>query len=223
MAVDLPSAHRDSLGERLSASQRRAFRRYVTVHCQANHWSRTPLRLALVLAGDKPATLFDPYPWAFPERSPSSPECALPLLDQLDLTYKQIQDLPGVVVATSSGRLALLPTVMTPCNAYHRRLGVVFGYPPTAIEYFIQKESTPTTPRTYVEQDQFEAAEIAYTGFVFYTPEDSVAGYRRAVAAGKATRARLSELAATWEIPALETLATGVYEEYRAECSGEAI
>jgi hypothetical protein len=221
MAVDLPASDRGTPGESLSATQRRAFSQYVRVHCHDDSWFRTPLRLALVLAGDKPATLIDPCPWAFPESPLQSPDCALPLLDQLNLAYKRIRDLPGVIVAASSGRLELLPTVMNPCDAYHRRLGVVLGYPSTAIEYFLQKDGVPTPAHEYVEHGLFEASEMAYTGFVFYTPEDSNAGYRRAITAGKATRAHLSELADSWEIPALETLADGIYEEYRAECSGE--
>jgi hypothetical protein len=205
----------------MSITQRRAFSRYVTEHYHQDGWSRTPLRLALVVAGDKPATLFDPHPWAFPDSPLQSPACGLPLLDQLNLAYKRIQDLPGVIVAAAAGRLDLLPTVMNPCDAYHRRLGVVFGYPSTAIEYFLQKDDVPTPSHEYVDQGRFAASEMAYSGFVFYTPEDSTAGYERAIAVGKATRARLSELAASWEIPALETLADGVYEEYRAECAGE--
>jgi hypothetical protein len=146
------------------------------------------------------------------------------LLDLFDCDYRRIYGTPDLLVAQSTGRFGFLPTVKNAdCGAYHRRLGVVFGYPSTAIECFIQYEGTRTQPRDLVNASVFSATELAYTIFVSYMPEESTAGYERAIARGRATRTRLTTLAHKWDLPVLETVADAVYEAYVALYAGDAM
>jgi hypothetical protein len=209
--------------EDITEPQRSAFRRYLDAHRRNDECSRTPLRLALVLGGMKPATIVDPFPWAFPDCSQEPVQCLEELIDLFECVYRRAYGASGLIVARSTGRVGFLPTVQnTDSDAYHRRLGVVFGYPPDAIEHFIQHEGPRTQPRELVKAGVFTAAELAYTSFVFYLPEESQAGYERAIASGKATRTRLTTLAHEWDLPVLAKLADTVYEAHVALYAGEA-
>lgn len=102
---------------------------------------------------------------------------------------------------------------------YHRRLGCFFGYDRENIRYFIDSVP-PRTPATdLVEAGTFEPADIAYATFVPELHEGSIDHYERAIEAGRTIRERVTTLAQTWEVPALETLATTVYEEALTDCS----
>jgi hypothetical protein len=202
----------------ITDTQRRAFSRYLDTHRQSDSCSRAPMRLALVVGQMKPATIIEPYPWAFPDCALSPVQCFQDLLDRFDCVYRQPYGAAGVIVAGSTGRLEFLPTVKnTDSDAYHRRLGVLFGYPPDAIEAFIQDEEPPTQPHDLVADGLFEVEALAYTSFVFYKPADSAAAYEQTIAEGKMTRARLGMLADEWQLPALDEIADTIYEAYVAE------
>lgn len=118
----------------------------------------------------------------------------------------------------------MLPsTARTSANAaWHRRLGVVFGYPSAAIDFFIASDrETRTQPNERVEAGEFSPEEMAYTEFVFYVHDDSLDGYTQAIETGKTVRARFSELATGWDLPVLDALADEVYQEAVAVYTGD--
>ncbi len=219
----LPSSVRDD--DALTPTQRQALREWLRVH--EDHESREdPLKMALVIAGDKPAMYLQPSEWAYPGTrfGFDTNEQFRELIDALELVAHQIEGMNGWFVAPAHGRLDLLPsTVRAPTDtAWHRRLGVVLGYPPEAIEFFIDTTGAKRTqPRELVERGVLSPDELAYTQFVFYIHDDSSDGYERAIETGRAVRARFTELAEKWELPILETIAEEQYQLAVAVYSGE--
>lgn len=209
----VPSSVRD---DELTESQRCEFGRWLQAN--ADHDSVEPaLKLTLVVSGDKPAVFISSEEWD---------EHFFELIDWLDLTVHQMNQMPGWFVAPVHGRLDLLPSngLHEPKNAaWHRRLGVVLGYPTDAIEYFINRDSQ-TGAHERVENDDFSPDEIAFADFVFYRHDDSINGYEQAIADGKAIRARFFELAHMWDVPVIESLAEAFYQRsveiYRGERTG---
>lgn len=206
----------------LSDEQYLALREFVVQHIDEGTCSTTPLRLARVLACDKPATLILTPPEITP-RSEQSPEKYLvDLLDRIDYPYRQFTGLPGWIVSSSPGRLDLLPTTKTTCDAYHRRLGVVFGYPRDAIEYFINKDKSQSTKIDLVQSGEFDATEVAYTKFVCYSYPKTPEKFEHHILVGRENRRQIGQLARTWDLPELDTLADNAYnDEIRALEEGE--
>lgn len=202
----------------MTEAQHRALGQYFERHVESETCRRDPLLLALVLAGDKPAVDYSPSKWEFPEHPFAPHEGLQELCDVFNLSYRRIGSGVGSdwIVAPSPGRLDLLPsTNRTDRNAaWHRRLGIIFGYPPEAIDYFIESTGGDRThPEDLVVSERFPPEEIAYTRFVFYRHDDSIEGYERAIKMGKTVRRRISDLADEWELPALDTIAEDAYED----------
>ncbi|UPM42305.1 hypothetical protein [Halocatena salina] len=167
---------------------------------------REPLRLALVLAGEKPGTIVSTEPWRCLARSP------IDFFDRLGLAYGRVAPSSSWYVARDPLRISYLPEKVHDRPEYHRRLGWFFGYPRAAIDHFIEQElSDRTRPAEFIASGQFSAYELAFSQFVFHVPVDSVHGYERAIEQGKANRDLLLELADRWELPALEHQTEIVY------------
>lgn len=175
-----------------------------------------PLRLALVLGDEKPATLFDPSSEMYSQRPRQ-------LLDDLGLSYRRIKGDQYLVVASSSHWLDLLPTTTTGADteAYSRRLGCVFGYPKADVENFIQTPGSLKTLQEFSKREAFSAQEVAYIMISFYRPEESNEEYERAIAIGKQHHSRLCELSHEWELPELSTIADKNYDGFVDFCAGE--
>lgn len=200
--------------------QRIAFGRYLATHRRAEAIAWEPLRLALVIAGERPAAALSVAAWEFPYRHRSPDQCLCGLLDLLDIAYRQVWA-EQWFIAAEPDRLALIPPERTTeSDVYHRRLGRFFGYPPDAIEAFLPMEMRSSYPRDRVVDGLVTATEIAYTRFVPYVVDDSCGGYEREITAGKEIYERLWELAHDWELPILATLAETVYEDAVAVYSG---
>ncbi|RRJ28650.1 hypothetical protein [Halocatena pleomorpha] len=167
---------------------------------------REPLRLALVLAGEKPGTIVSTEPW---ERLAHSP---IDFFDQLELAHGRVAPSSSWYVARDPLRISYLPEKVHDRPEYHRRLGWFFGYPQAAIDHFIEQDLPDRTrPAEFVAAGRFSARELAFSQFVFHVPIDSVHGYERAIERGKANRDRLLKLADRWELPALEHQTETVY------------
>lgn len=221
MLVSSPVSPR---GEALTATQRTALNEYFERHHASETPTRTPLLLALVLAGDKPATHITPASWAFSGTSCETDTHFRAFLDTLGLAAHHLTGMSGWFVAPSRGRFGLLPsTARTRANAaWHRRLGIVFGYPSAAIEYFIHTDHEDRTqPKERLAAGEFGSEEMAYTEFVFYVHDDSLDGYTQAIETGKTVRARFTDLATRWDLPVLDALADEVYQEAVAVYTGD--
>lgn len=202
----------------MTEAQRRELGRYFKRHADSDTCYRDSLLLALVLAGDKPAAEITANDFAFPDHPWTPHRGLLDLCDLFDLSYRRIGRGTGNswFIAPTEGRLDFLPTSeKTNRNeAWHRRLGVVLGYPYEAIEFFIDTNGEKRTlPRDLVENGTFSPEELAYTQFVFYIHDDSIEGFERAIETGKARRARFAELAKEWDLPALDRITENVFEE----------
>lgn len=177
-----------------------------------------PLLFALVLSGEKPAAEITAAAFAFPDHRWAPHRGLFALCDLFGLSYRRIGHGTGSTwfVAPTGGRLDLLPSSeLTARNrAWHRRLGVILGYPPDAVDYFIETDGEQRTrPLTLLERGVFSPEELAYTQFVFYVPKTSTTGYEQAIETGKAVRKQLSELAETWRLPELDEIATELYND----------
>lgn len=190
----------------LSTEQRDVLREYFS-NCLENDRSHRshPLEFVLVLSGDKPACTMHPSEEEFPH-DPFDPAAGLRrLCDQFNVVYRKPRN-NWWFVAAVEGRIDMLPSGnRTDRNdAWYRRLGVVLGYPPEAIEAFIAARGQWTDPSEYVATGQFSVEEMANAGFVFYRHDDSVEGYEHAIETGRRIQERLNELADEWNIPELE-------------------
>jgi hypothetical protein len=133
------------------------------------------------------------------------------LCDRLDLVAHHRRALTWWFVAPVDGRLDLLPSNDRAERnaAWVRRLGVVLGYPPHAIEYFIEKKTEWIEPHEHVASGQFSPDEMADAGFIVYRHDDWVEGYDWAVRHGRRVRQRLEALAEKWELPELTAYIDG--------------
>lgn len=203
----------------ISAEQRHALRSYFG-NCVENdraHRSH-PLDFALLLAGEKPACTMHPSQEEFPD-DPFDPAAGLRrLCDQFDLAVQKPREVSWWFVAPVDGRLDLLPSGNRCARnaAWHRRLGVVLGYPPPAVEAFLAREEW-TEPNELVRTGHFSPEEIAPAGFVSYRHDDSIEGYERAIRDGKRVRERLDHLAERWDVPELADCVCRHWEHQRNE------
>lgn len=182
-----------------------------------------PLMFLLVLAGDKPAVTMNPSREQFPDH-PWDPQTGLKqLCDQLNVVAHHRRELGWWFVAPVNGRLDLLPSSnRTDRNhAWGRRLGVVLGYPPDAIELFLDRKGKWVEPKELVRDDHFTPDEMADAGFVVYRHDDSIDGYEQAIQDGRKVRKRLEELAEKWRLPELNEFIDGHREHLREEALPE--
>ncbi len=178
---------------------------------------------ALVLSGDKPAATMQPSREEFPDH-PWTPQTGLKeLCAQLNVVTHHRRELGWWFVAPVEGRLDLLPssnrTKRSP--AWMRRLGVVLGYPPDAIETFLEARGQWTDPHERVAAGEFTPEEMADAGFVVYRHDDSLEGYEWAVRTGRRVRSRLEDLAGEWGVSELNEFVAGRREYLREEAIPE--
>lgn len=192
-----------------------ALRDFINRHREEGTCSATPIRLARVLAHDKPSTLLQ----SPPEISTSRDDYLVSLLDRIGFPYRQVDGVPGWIVAPTEWRLDLLPTSKNEFkqpDAYHKRLGVVFGYPQEAIDYFIHKDDSEPSKFDLVKSGEFNADEVAYTRFVSYGYPKTQEKYKHHISTGKDIRRRINQLSHEWNMPELDALADDVYNEEMA-------
>lgn len=200
----------------LSDKQYHALREFIILHREEGTCSATPTRLARVLAHDKPATLLQTPSEITLPRDCSPDEYLVDLLDQIGFPHRQVVGVPGWIVSSSSWRLDLLPTTKNTFrlpDAYHKRLGVVFGYPSEAIDYFIHKDGSEPTKFDLVESGTFNANEVAYTRFVCYGYPKTQEKFENYISSGIEIRRRINQLAREWDMPELDALADEVYND----------
>jgi hypothetical protein len=207
----------------VSADQRHALQSYFGNCIENDRGHRShPLDFALLLAGEKPACTMHPSKEEFPD-DPFHPAAGLRrLCDQFDLALHKPREVSWWFVAPVDGRLDLLPSGnRCPRNeAWHRRLGVVLGYPPSAVEAFIRRLTTHrewTEPNELVHEGHFTPEEIAYAGVVPYRYDDSITGYEQAIRDGKRVRECLDHHAERWAVPELADCVTDRWEHQRNE------
>lgn len=182
------------------------------------------LRFALTLGGAKPATILTGLDWNVDGSPFENEDDALAFVSDVGLSTFQMRTDRNHFVAQSHARFDFLPsTASTPANdAWHRQLGVFFGYPPEAIEWFITVTvDDQITARDRVAAGDFSPEDIAYTDFVFYKNEHSIEGYERAIENDKRNRERISEWADEWDLPILDQLAEDHYQLSLSVYSGE--
>lgn len=213
----LPSAEPTTFPlETMTESQRTAFRQFLRARREEWIGLNEPIWLALVLACERPATLLTSVGVYPPVRDNISVTVA-DVAAAFDLDYYWWSE-TCLTVARSSWRLDLLPTPSEFSDAYHRRMGCFFGFPEADIDYFLTGTKGRTKPYDYVEEEVFQPEEVAYVTFVPQVHEDSIAGYERAIAAGKENRDTITDFAEMWELPALEVYAEWMYHEALTDC-----
>lgn len=189
----------------LTSSQRAAVAEFLS-YFEGMEDDREPLRVALVLAGEKPSTIVSTEPWNSLALSPTD------FFDRLDLAFGHVAPASSWYVARDPFRISYLPEKVHDRPQYHQRLGWFFGYPRAAIDHFIDQEPADRTqPEEFVADGRFSARELAFSWFVFHMPIDSVHGYEQAIERGKANHDLLIELSDQWELPALEHQTDAVY------------
>jgi hypothetical protein len=197
---------------RITADERQALREYLGNYVENEQYDIIrPLMFVLVLSGDKPAATIQPSRDAFPDH-PWVPQTGLKqLCDRLNVVAHHRRALSWWFVAPVDGRLDLLPSNdrAERNEAWVRRLGVILGYPPPAIECFIEKAGEWTEPHELVVTGQFSPEEMADAGFIVYRHDDSVEGYEWAVRHGRRVRQRLEALAEQWDVPELTAFIDG--------------
>lgn len=158
-----------------------------------------------VLAGEKPAMIFQPNENQFPNHRFAPHQGLADLCDQLGLHVSFRAGTNFVFVAASRERLDLVPTNgrRKRSRGWAKRLGVILGYPPSAVQTFMNQDQPWTEPADHVRDGHFTPEEIADVGFVPYRMDDSVQCYERAIRRGQRARARYEKLAEEWDLPQL--------------------
>lgn len=198
----------------LTVTQRCLFRDYIIRHKDAETYSKNPINLARVLIGDRPAAALTPLlKIDVPNEYDDADEYVPAMVSEMGLQYRTLVDHFDVYISSSSKRLDLLPTVKVMNDAFHRRLGVVLGYPPDAVERFI-KTSISVTWLDLIRADIFTPKTVAYTVFVPFSIYDkSLPKYNEAINHGKQIKQRIHECAHEWEMTELDEYAEILYAD----------
>lgn len=204
----------------LTDEQHYALREYTTQNREVDgKLAVHPISLARVLAHDKPAAYVDTVTGVAPQDN-SPADYLAEIIDRIDLPARQ-GDGSGWIVARTSWRLDLLPTTESRNNAYHKRCGVVYGYPQEAIEHFINFKEVNVTRCDLARAGVFPADEIAFTVFVPYAHRGSIEKYEEMIEKGKAIRRRITELSRAWDLPELDEHAEEVYQDVAKVYAGD--
>ncbi len=204
----------------MQEEQRQLFGQYISHHQEYGGDIGEPLQMALVLGGEKPATMFDPPEEMFsryPDLSPSK------LVKKWGLYYRRSSINSTLMVSPSYFWFDLLPAVELGTEIGARCRGLFFGYPFDAINHFLHAEGAILPGRKYIVQGEFSAEELAYSVFTFYRPEDSKTGYERAINIGKKRYNRLHELAHEWELSNLAEMTDRLYSDFTIRYSEESV
>lgn len=198
----------------LTTTQHRLLTDYIERHKDAETYSMNPIHLARVLAGDRPAAALTPLPEIdVPDEYDDVDEYVPTMVDEMGLFHRTVGDFFDVYVSQSYSRLDLLPTVKVINSAFHKRLGVVLGYPSDAIERFI-KDSVSVTWMDLIRADIFTPETVAFTVFVpFSLYEQSMKTYNEAIDCGKKIKQRIHEYANAWEMKELHEYVDAVYDD----------
>lgn len=205
-----------------SQSQHSVFTEWMEEYREEYEQFSFPIRFSLTLSGDKPATIIQGSDWKFYDSPFESEEDALQFIEELGLSLHQVRKERSYYVSHSPIQFDFLPsTSSTSANdAWHRRLGTVFGYPQEEIEWFVNKDDR-IEPRDRVEKGEFTPDEMAFVDLLDYNHEDSIEGYENAIESGRAVRERIEELADEWDMPILDQLAEDHYDLSRSIYAGE--
>lgn len=207
---------------KLTAEQRAALREYTSHYRQAEDTLGSyPLVVARVLARDKPAACVKPVSDIVPDGYDGHDAYLPDVFGRMGLDTCQIVGDESWYIARTAWRLDLLPTEAIYTEAYHRRCGVFFGYPPAAIEHFIMHPDVTVTHCDVARAGLIAADDLAYLIFISYAHEKTMERYQDLIARGKAIRRRLSELSETWDVPVLDAQAETVYQSVAAAYAGE--
>lgn len=207
----------------LSEKQVAAFRKFTRRHIDDNEGrlSVNPIVLARVLAGDKPGGYINLNGETYPDFGDTDAYIA-ELCSTLELETRKIKEARGCCISRSDLWLDMLPTVQSSTDAFHRRCGVVYGYPQEAIEDFIET-TTEVATCDLVRAGIFNAEEIAYLVFVSFSHNNSLEQYEKQIERGKEIRHRMEELAEAWKLPVLDEyvslLHSDVVDAYRGNAS----
>lgn len=196
--------------------QREVFTNFIKARKKSQINVQEPIWLALLLAREKPGVALSPIslpPWV----DTDSPVTSEEVVKTFDLEYK-IGERQIVYAARTSWLFNLLSSTGE-YSARVRRTGCFFGYPPKAIDHFINNDPPDTSAESFVADGIFRPEEVAYTTYLPYRHDDSIAGYERAIEAGKRIRATVGDLATTWDIDYLNEYATHLYDEAVSEYS----
>ncbi len=207
--------------DRLPAAEQHRLGSFFGAYFEGDGPLQPLLRFALVIAGEKPATVVQAE-WNCANSPFSTEREFIRLFERLGCTTRRFSALHGWIVGHARGRFDLLPTTWNVAHnaGWHRRLGVLFGYPACDIRRFLDDREW-IRPRARVESGTFTPAEVANTAFLCHRFEDSIDGYRRAIAWGRRLHTRYQQLAQSWELPILAAIADRQYEIAEAVYSGE--
>lgn len=197
-----PTASTPPISSTITTDQREVLREYYS-NCIETGETDTlyPLEFALVLSGGKPAVVMHPSSGGFPD-DPFNPADGLRrLCDTFGLSYRQYSS--WWFVARTTARLDLLPTDGRGRRTAQcaRRFGVILGYPPSAVNAFVDSEGTLPDPMEHL-REQHTTDAIADVSFLSYRMDDP----EKALDRGRRVRTRLEHLAETWDVPELAEL-----------------
>lgn len=198
----------------LSAAQHSTFREFIRRHRDETDGriSVNPILLARVLAGDKPAADIDLKGEETHPNFDDPDEYLYSICDTLDLHARKIKGIRSWTVGHSSRWLDLLPTVKSSTDAFHRRCGIVYGYPSDAIENFTETTAKITT-YDLIRADIFTKEEITYMTFVPYIYHNSLEWYEWLIERGKEIKTRIGQIATVWDLPLLDEYAQLLYSD----------
>lgn len=206
----------------LTDRQSRALKEYLDRHRRLrDKLAPHPMLIARVLADDKRGASVKPVTGVVPDGYADHDEYLPDLFERMGLSVTRMDGTDAFFVSRTAWRLGFLPDETSLSDAYHRRCGVFFGYPPDAIEYFINSDGVAVTHCDIARSGVIPAEDIAYLVFVSYTHEQSLDQFDQMITLGKRLRARITELSAAWDLPGLDAHAEDVYQDYVAAFSGD--
>lgn len=214
------SDHQDQTAfplESLTDHQRKVFTEFTNVKKETNSNIREPIWFALVLCGQKPATMISSLESS--EREASTFLTPKMIVEAFNLSYHELFD-GKFLVTRSPWRLELIPSRMEDISvtAYFRRMGCFFGYPEQDVKHFIETMGWDTHPTELAEEGTIQPEEAAY---MMLLPQryDVVAHYDRAIASGKHIREIISNCTERWSINRLDEYADWVYHKKLEHCT----
>ena len=202
------------------------FQRAVLEWYMQNPWvalagARDPCWLALVATGDRKAA------WVTTVGSTidHSAEDLERWFREVGICYRRTGSAPnayfqrgttGYLLARDPDRFELLPAADA-TTTYRRMMGGFLDYHTEAIDARVEGRAASGTQRQIdVRRKVVTADALAYCTFVPYIPPRSIAGYERAISAGKRTATRLETLVNAWEMLAISAFVEHCYQRHRA-------
>lgn len=205
----------------LTDAQHSALREYTERHRTApEKLAPHPMTIARVVAQDRPAAHVTPITGVVPSGSADHDEYLPDVFGRMGLHTCQMEGDDGWYVARTAWRLDLLPPAATFTAAYHRRCGVFFGYPPDAVDWFIEHPDVHVTHCDIGRSGIIPPEDVAYEIFIPYMHKKSIERYADVIAKGKAIRRRITELSSVWDLSGLDAHAQAVYDDVATVYAG---